>query len=174
MNTARTTLEKQAEEMGWDMQSKLTLCLRYIDNQSSNEAFEDFLTQAADVEKQMDGTLVEGSLSVPESWRDLISTVFPEDLEGIEDAKHNREGVDDPEPYYDDVRRVSEPLPHDYVAEMELCSGQSNYWATVQIIDNSNGEIIYQTEPYHSPMDEVQHNVKGENREFVVDILFDQ
>lgn len=171
MNTARSILDDIAEEMGWDCESELTLCLRYINNQNDNATFEDFLRQAADVEKQMDGNLVEGSLSVPECWADLITTDFPEDLEGIEGAK-SRETVGDPKPYYDDVRRASDPLPHDYVAEMELCSGQSNYWATVQIIDNSNGNLIYQTVPYHEPMDQV--NVVANDTEFVVDVSFDQ
>jgi hypothetical protein len=170
--SARTILKRRAEEMGWSTESQLTLCLRYISNQKSDDAFADFLDQAAATEKGMEGTLVEGALSVPACWSDLIGMAFPGDLEGVADAKHHRDGVDDPDPYYDDVRRVSAKLPHDYVAEMELASGQGNYWATVQVIDNSNGEIVFQTEPYHEEMEEVRRVVDG--TEFVVDIFFDR
>jgi len=158
--------------MGWSTESQLALCLRYISNQNSDDAFADFLDQAAATEKGMEATLVEGALSVPACWADLIGTVFPEDLEGVADAEHHRDGVDDPEPYYDDVRRVSETLPHDYVAEMELSAGQGNYWATIQVIDNSNGEIVFQTQPYHETMEEVGRVVDG--TEFIVDVFFDQ
>lgn len=170
--SARTILENYADEMGWDIDSQLTLCLRYISNQNDNATFEDFLAQVANAERQIDGELIEGSLSVPECWAELISTVFPEDLEGIADGETHRKRVDDPKPYYDDVRRVSEQLPHDYVAEMELASGQGNYWAVIQVVDGSNDNVIFQTEPYHEPMEEVRH-VAGE-KEFIVNVFFDQ
>ncbi|WP_158705175.1 hypothetical protein [Salinibacter altiplanensis] len=55
---------------------------------------------------------------------------------------------------------------------MELASGQGNYWATLQVIDGSTGGIVFQTEPYHTPMDNVSRVVDG--TEFIIDVFFDQ
>jgi hypothetical protein len=172
MNT-RSILEDVSEEMGWDLESQLTLCLRYISNQDANDAFEDFLRQAADAERHAEGKLIEGDLSVPESWEDLISHVFGV-IEDVSSGTY-RTDITDPEPYYDDLRRVRtalDPVEEDWVAEMELCSGQSNYWATIHIVDNSNGELVAQSEPYHEPMDEARFVVDG--IEYVVNVHFDK
>lgn len=43
--SAEVILEEYAEEMGRDDRSKILLLCQYIDNQASNDAFEDFLVQ---------------------------------------------------------------------------------------------------------------------------------
>jgi len=50
MSDARDTLYRLAAEQGWDGASMLALCLNYIDAQESNDAFEDFLQQHAELE----------------------------------------------------------------------------------------------------------------------------
>jgi len=47
--SAETIIDEIGDEQGWNDSSKLALCLQYIDNQCSDNAFEDFLrTQAND------------------------------------------------------------------------------------------------------------------------------
>jgi hypothetical protein len=44
---AETILDEIAEKQGWNLETKLDLCLEYIQNQGSNDAFEDFLKDRA-------------------------------------------------------------------------------------------------------------------------------
>jgi hypothetical protein len=48
--SAESIIDKIAERTGWNDASKLSLALVYIDNQQSDDAWEDFLVQAADEE----------------------------------------------------------------------------------------------------------------------------
>lgn len=48
--SAREILEEIAEEKGWTKKTMLDLCLEYIDNQDSDDAFQDFLETAAENE----------------------------------------------------------------------------------------------------------------------------
>lgn len=48
--SAEVILEEYAEEMGWNDRSKVLLLCQYIDNQGSDAALEDFLTQQRDEE----------------------------------------------------------------------------------------------------------------------------
>ena len=47
---AETIFDRFAHEQGWDMDSQVTILLRYIDNQQSDEAFKDFLREQQDDE----------------------------------------------------------------------------------------------------------------------------
>lgn len=47
---AREILEEIAEDHGWTKRTMLDLCLEYIDNQQSDDAFQDFLETRAEDE----------------------------------------------------------------------------------------------------------------------------
>lgn len=44
------TFNKIAEQQGWSPDSQVAILLEYIENQQSNDAFEDFLNQKAAAE----------------------------------------------------------------------------------------------------------------------------
>ena len=46
--SAERILEEHAETQGWNTETMLLLCLRYIENQGDNSAFDDFLTENED------------------------------------------------------------------------------------------------------------------------------
>jgi hypothetical protein len=46
--------ERFVESQGWNESSQVAILLRYIENQASPEAFEDFLQQQADEENGVD------------------------------------------------------------------------------------------------------------------------
>ena len=48
--SARDIFQHYVDEQGWDQDSQIELLLRYIDNQNSTDAFEDFLLQAQEDE----------------------------------------------------------------------------------------------------------------------------
>jgi hypothetical protein len=49
---AESILDDKAEIMGWDTMSQLIICLEYIENQKSDEAFEDFLERRMQEENE--------------------------------------------------------------------------------------------------------------------------
>lgn len=46
-----SAIEAMADEAGWSVETQLALCLEYIENQASDEAFVDFLKQKLDEER---------------------------------------------------------------------------------------------------------------------------
>ncbi len=48
--TTETVLVRFASQQHWNLDSQLTLLLRYIENQQDDAAFEEFLQQQADLE----------------------------------------------------------------------------------------------------------------------------
>lgn len=55
---AEAILNEYADRAGWDESSMLFICLEYIDNQQSNDAFEDFVRrQCEEEESESDETL---------------------------------------------------------------------------------------------------------------------
>lgn len=80
------------------------------------------------------------TVKVPACWRDLIRKIFPEDLAGITSEKHQK-GNADPEPHYDDARRIDGKFENGAEFSIELCSGQSNYYGGVSIYQG--GEEVY-------------------------------
>jgi len=52
--SAESIIDRVAERTGWNDASKLALALDYIDNQQSDDAWEDFLERAADEEDPED------------------------------------------------------------------------------------------------------------------------
>lgn len=44
---AERLLDEIGQRQGWNDQSKLALCLQYIENQQADDAFEDFLKEQA-------------------------------------------------------------------------------------------------------------------------------
>lgn len=80
------------------------------------------------------------TVKVPACWRDLIQVVFPEDLAGITSEKHQK-GNADPEPHYDDARRVGGRFENGADFSVELCSGQGNYYGGVSIYQG--GEEVF-------------------------------
>ncbi len=50
MDESITIIKKYIESTGWNDLSIISLLCRYIDNQKSPEAFEDFMRQAAEEE----------------------------------------------------------------------------------------------------------------------------
>ena len=66
--TAQETLEKAAEVTGWNADSMLEIARRYIDNQASPEAFNDFVEQE-----------VAGEVAVTEEPSEDIVMITPPD-----------------------------------------------------------------------------------------------
>ena len=63
---AKDILEKIAARTGWNPDSMLEIACRYIDNQQSAAAFEDFVSQAADEEDPPENIEVGDEVDVPE------------------------------------------------------------------------------------------------------------
>ena len=63
---AKDILEKIAARTGWNPDSMLEIACRYIDNQQSAAAFEDFVSQAADEEDPPEVIEVGDYVDVPE------------------------------------------------------------------------------------------------------------
>lgn len=103
-------------------------------------AREKFLTQKAIVK-------------VPACWRKLIDVVFPDNLEGITSEK-DQKGNADPEPHYDDTRRIEGRFPNNEHFSLMLCSGQGNYWGGWSI-----GEV--ESEPLESWPEPVETEIDG-------------
>lgn len=102
-------------------------------------------------------------LRVPACWRRLIGIEFAREGGPGSDLMHDgkvvlssnhAKGNYDPDPYYDDTRIVtgygmSGTSGEGFIAELHLCSGQSNYWAEAYIYDQEH-ELIVETEPWES------------------------
>ena len=51
---SESIIDEIGTEQGWNDDSKLSLCLQYIDNQKDNEAFRAFLQEQADEENSFE------------------------------------------------------------------------------------------------------------------------
>ena len=51
---SESIIDEIGTEQGWNDNSKLSLCLQYIDNQKDNEAFRAFLQEKADEENSFE------------------------------------------------------------------------------------------------------------------------
>lgn len=77
------------------------------------------------------------TVTAPAVWPKLLEIEDLEEYDGPLPAKR------------DDCQRVgSEPDSEGRSVELELCSGGTNYWYTVNVWQN--GELIGQSEPDHS------------------------
>lgn len=56
MSNTEQILDSHTERQGWDRNTQLELALRYIENQQSPEAWEDFLADIALAENELDVT----------------------------------------------------------------------------------------------------------------------
>lgn len=94
--------------------------------------------------------IVKGRVKVPRCWKRLIGTVFERSDNGyvVAETVHpvtseqNQKGDDDPEPHYDDSRFVLGSTEDGGIIELDLASGQGNYYGGV-VIHNGKGEVIY-------------------------------
>ena len=97
------------------------------------------------------------NIQVPHCWKQLINVEFGDEPvigptykgQPVKKARLHREGNDDPNPYYDDSRTVVGVASNGAHVELQLCSGQSNYWGQL-IILSVRGETIYESEPWES------------------------
>jgi hypothetical protein len=102
-----------------------------------------------DIRVENSVVVVIGEVKLPGVWQNLIDSKFPDDLSGIEDGDKKVHGVDDPTSYYDDTR-VALPVRLNNGDELTfyLCSGQSNYWSSFDIM--RDGIPVYESEPMDS------------------------
>lgn len=54
MSHTEQIIDRFARQQGWDLNTQLDLALRYIEDQGSPDAFEDFLVGIAETENSMD------------------------------------------------------------------------------------------------------------------------
>ena len=95
-------------------------------------------------------TTIKGKIRVPRCWRRLIETIFDEGDEGLlvratppsVTSEHNLQGDADPEPHYDDSRTVLGRTDDGGTIELDLCSGQSNYYGGCTL-HNGAGDVVY-------------------------------
>jgi len=84
------------------------------------------------------------TVRLPECWKRLVETVFPEGLSGILGEKTDHLGVADPKPHYDDCREVSGRfLSIGAGFRLTLHSGQHNYYGSL-LIEDVNLAVIYE------------------------------
>lgn len=95
----------------------------------------------------------ETTVKLPRCWSKLVSVVFPDDLAGITSEKFQK-GNDDPDPHYDDARRVCGKFENGADFEVALSSGQSNYWGGFNVA-TPEGAWLY-SEPLETFGDEVE------------------
>jgi hypothetical protein len=95
----------------------------------------------------------ETTVKLPRCWSKLVSVVFPDDLAGITSEKFQK-GNDDPEPHYDDARRVVGKFDNGAEFEVALCSGQSNYWGGFNVTTPEGMYLV--GEPLEDFGDEVE------------------
>jgi hypothetical protein len=93
-------------------------------------------------------------------WKRLVDTVFeetnlPTPQQGlyarlpngrrlIVTSERHVNGISDPMPHYDECRTVGVNMPDGAHLQLDLCSGQSNYYAGAMMHDK--GEIIYESD----------------------------
>ena len=93
---------------------------------------------------------VKGTIKVPRCWKRLIETLFQDGAEGLVEVKSGRtvtselhlKGNDDPDAHYDDSRCVLGRTKCGGTIDLDLCSGQSNYYGGITIHD-SEGEVVH-------------------------------
>ena len=89
----------------------------------------------------------EVKIRVPLVWKRLINVDFY-GMEGVTSEKHLN-GIGDPDPHYDDARRINGRFPDGTEFSLELCSGQSNYYGGLYLMRGNEGlyaEIIEEFE----------------------------
>jgi hypothetical protein len=110
---------------------------------------------------------IKGTIKVPRCWKRLVETVFTDAPDGVDesifyvvegtkhpvDSENSLKGDDDPEPHYDDSRCVLGRTEEGGTIELDLCSGQGNYYGSA-VIHNGEGEIVYESEPWETFEDE--------------------
>lgn len=95
----------------------------------------------------------ETTVKLPRCWSKLVSVVFPDDLAGITSEKHQK-GNADPDPHYDDNRRVVGHFPNGAEYEIAISSGQSNYWGGFNVMTPATVYLV--GEPLEDFGDEVK------------------
>lgn len=107
---------------------------------------------------------VSAVVSVAKCWKELIDVEFPDDLSGILSEKHQK-GIEDPNPYYDDVRFINFVFDNNERGTLSLCSGQSNYYGAIEI---NEGEIFSDIlESFNKRI-----YVMANNKEYVVNLSY--
>lgn len=95
------------------------------------------------------------TVKLPACWKSLIDFDALDQIEDLRDGKQ-RSTLDDPEPYYDDLRRVDGRFPDGTSFAIELASGQSNYFGGCTLWDKDGNEIYSETwEAFGAKLDEV-------------------
>jgi hypothetical protein len=101
---------------------------------------------------------IKGTIKVPRCWKRLVQAIFgddeqqPERANSPEAAARIWEGEvksgpvanDIPEPHYDDSRTVLGRTEEGGTIELDLCSGQYNYYGGCTIHD-ADGNVVYET-----------------------------
>ena len=116
------------------------------------------------------------NLKVPAVWKELIKREFPKDLKGMKSGKCRTE-EDDPEAYYDDDRYCYAYFyltPGNFVVvlQLSLCSGQRNYFGTVQWYNEWNEPIGRGIEPFESFED--SYHLEYNKDHYQVNIIWEE
>lgn len=101
------------------------------------------------------------TIKIPRCWKRLVQEVFEETDGGLivegtdrkvrsEKTPHRNES---PEAFYDDCRTVAALFPNGMAIDIDLCSGQGNYYGGVTIQDED--EVLYESEPLETFDDEM-------------------
>ena len=109
---------------------------------------------------------IKATIELPRCWKRLVQTEFDNFQVTLPNGKvtevtseHNVKGNDDPNPHYDECRTVGIELSDGAQLNLDLCSGQHNYYGGAML--QKANEIIYEGEPietFHSPLE-----LQGEN-----------
>ena len=86
-------------------------------------------------------------LEVPRCWKKLLAIGSFD--ETVTSERHSKGNLD-PDPHYDEVREVSCTFPDGAVAQLQLCSGQSNYWAGLIVTKGQDDIYSDEGEPMES------------------------
>jgi hypothetical protein len=114
---------------------------------------------------------LETNVRVPTCWKRLINEVFPEDLAGITSEKHLK-GVDDLESHYDDCRVICGSFENGTTFQLQLCSGQGNYWGSL-VMDGPDDLPIIEDEVLESWTDGPENTLTlddGKGVQYVIHI----
>lgn len=83
---------------------------------------------------------------VPLTWTALLSIEkFPQGLEGMRAGDLHEKGIDSDEAFYDDTRILSGRFSDGVQVDVQLSSGQSNYWIETNFY-YSDGSLLEEGE----------------------------
>lgn len=103
--------------------------IKYLIKHNSTDIEEFDMASALPQKGKMMKTITK-KITLPRCWQSLLDIdYFDDDVT----SGNQLNGFDDPEPHYDDTRSYSGKFSDGADFRLELCSGQSNYWASMSI-----------------------------------------